>query len=255
MTDTYRYQDANGRSVYCVVRHDPKAFTITRPNGKPLTDFPLRTVLYRLPELLAAPSQEMIYIAEGEKDVDRLRSMGLVATTNPGGCRRGWRDDYTASLKGRHLVILPDNDRAGIRHAEAIETKLSGVAKDVAVLRLPRLRRAEDVSDWLDFRSGTRNELLRLTAKARGMAVPLPPENPQPGRRRWLAAVFGSSASPTEKLVMLAVGQYSTAAVADLATLTGLHRVTVQNAIMRLRKLSVLSGDRHGWVPHADRIR
>jgi hypothetical protein len=54
---------------------------------------------------------------------------------------------------------------------------------------------------------------------------------------------------------MLAVGQYSTAAVADLATLTGLHRVTVQNTISRLRKLSVLSGDRHGWVPHADRIR
>ena len=44
----------------------------------------VRRVLYRLPELLARPD-EPVYVVEGEKDADRLASMGLLATTNSGG--------------------------------------------------------------------------------------------------------------------------------------------------------------------------
>ncbi|MGQ0849829.1 MAG: hypothetical protein ACT4OP_12095 [Actinomycetota bacterium] len=47
----------------------------------------MRRVLYRLPEVLAVSGT--IYVGEGEKDADRLASLGLIATTNPMGAGSG----------------------------------------------------------------------------------------------------------------------------------------------------------------------
>ena len=47
--------------------------------------------LYRLPELLEAKAQERpIVIAEGEKDVDNLARIGIIATTNVCGAHAKW---------------------------------------------------------------------------------------------------------------------------------------------------------------------
>jgi hypothetical protein len=46
---------------------------------------------YRLPELLAADPNDPVFICEGEKDVDNVRNLGLVATTNSGGAGNGRR--------------------------------------------------------------------------------------------------------------------------------------------------------------------
>ena len=41
-------------------------------------------MLYHLPEVIkAVAANRMILVTEGEKDVDRLQSLGMVATTNP----------------------------------------------------------------------------------------------------------------------------------------------------------------------------
>jgi putative DNA primase/helicase len=42
-------------------------------------------VLYRAPELIAAPPESVVYIVEGEKDVDAAYALGVVATCNPDG--------------------------------------------------------------------------------------------------------------------------------------------------------------------------
>ena len=61
-------------------------------------------------------------------------------------------------------------------HAESIHSALRGAEIAAAILHLPRLHRAEEVSDWLDFRRGTLDELLkcvtRLFAESRSARRP-----------------------------------------------------------------------------------
>jgi putative DNA primase/helicase len=44
--------------------------------------------------------------------VDRLASVGLVTTCNPGGAGK-WQADFKAFFRGREVVIIPDNDDTG----------------------------------------------------------------------------------------------------------------------------------------------
>ena len=153
----YPYYDENGRILYYVCRTTAKQFPPQTPDGK----FRLngsRRVLYRLPELLK--STEQVFLVEGEKDVDNLRSLGLTSTTNMGGAK-AWRKEYTNSLHGRDIVILPDNDDAGHKWGKAVEYFLKGVAKTVKVVELPDLKETQDVSDWLD-NGGTKEKLLEI---------------------------------------------------------------------------------------------
>ena len=83
---TYDYTDADGTLLYQVCRLEPKSFRQRRPEGKGgyVWDVGERRVVYRLPELVAWPSAT-IFLTEGEKDADRLSSLGYVATTVASG--------------------------------------------------------------------------------------------------------------------------------------------------------------------------
>lgn len=77
--------------------------------------------LYRLPEILARPDDRVL-VVEGEKAADAAAKAfpGLVATTPPHGALSPYKADWGA-LKGRHVVVWPDNDEAGRRvYAEAV---------------------------------------------------------------------------------------------------------------------------------------
>jgi hypothetical protein len=169
----YDYLDEAGRRLFQAVRFEPKDFKQRRPrvvnarNDRP-DDWVwslkgVQPVLYRLPELLAAPPDQLVFVAEGEKDVEALRKLGLVATTNPMGAGK-WRAAYNGALRGRPVVILPDNDDAGRTHTEQVARALLGTAASVKVLALPALPDKGDVSDWLKA-GGTREELERLAAE------------------------------------------------------------------------------------------
>lgn len=147
----YTYRDESGTELFQVVRTSDKRFWQRRPNGSGGYINGLkgvRRVLYRLPELLAEP-EAMVVIVEGEKDVERLRRGGLVATTNPGGAGK-WKPEYCQSLEDRDVAILPDNDEPGCSHADQVARMLSGVARSVKIVELPDLPEKGDVSDWLD---------------------------------------------------------------------------------------------------------
>ncbi|MEE9541063.1 MAG: hypothetical protein V3V85_06175, partial [Candidatus Thorarchaeota archaeon] len=109
----------------------------------------VRRVLYRLPELLAADPTEPVYIPEGEKHVNELMELGFVATCSPFGAGK-WKDEYSEHLKGRRVVILPDNDEPGQKHAQQIAESLRGIAASTKVLELPGLPPKGDILDWLD---------------------------------------------------------------------------------------------------------
>jgi putative DNA primase/helicase len=120
----------------------------------------IRRVLYRLPELLSADPATTVYVAEGPKKAEAIRSLGLIATCNAFGAGK-WRPEYSASLAGRHLVILPDNNAVGINHAAAVARSASPIAASVRILNLPGLEQGKDVADWLDA-GGTADQLKTL---------------------------------------------------------------------------------------------
>jgi DNA primase len=138
LVKVYDYLTAEGKLHHQTLRYEPKMFRQRRPacegeragNKQASRDregsFWLWTlagitpVLYRLPELLAKP-EEMVLIFEGEKDADLAAESDakIVATTAPMGAGK-WRDEYTATLAGRRVLVVPDRDKAGQDHALAV---------------------------------------------------------------------------------------------------------------------------------------
>ncbi len=134
----YDYRDERGNLLFVVERTDPKGFRQKRPNAEGGWIYNLdgiRRVPYRLPDLVAADPAAPILVVEGEKDVDALRQRGFVATCNPEGAGK-WRDAYAAWFRGRHVVILPDDDERGRRHADQVARSLHAVAASVKVVVL-----------------------------------------------------------------------------------------------------------------------
>ncbi len=180
---TYDYHDASGKVIHQTVRLKPKRFKQRRPDGHGGWIWDLKgvtPVLYRLPEILKSPTSATVFVAEGERDVDRLSSLGLVSTCNPMGAGK-WRSEYAKHLKGRHVVIIPDNDGEGITHAEKVAESIKGTAASVKIVLLPDLppKKGADVSDWLD--SGkTVQELEQLTADTPEWEPPAPIATPKP---------------------------------------------------------------------------
>ncbi len=123
-----------------------------------------KTFLYRLPELIqAVKDHKDIYIVEGEKDVENLYKIGLIATTSPmGGGKNKWKEHYNDYFKNAKVIILPDNDKVGREHAENIASNLSGLASFIKIINLPDLKEKEDVSDWLLTYHHTKEELLEI---------------------------------------------------------------------------------------------
>jgi DNA primase len=143
---TYDYRDEGGELLYQTVRYDPKDFKQRRPDGRGgwIWKKGSRQVLYRLPEVLEAP---IIFLAEGEKDAETLREQGFVATTNAGGADAPWLPQFTESLRGREVILIPDNDRPGRARVRAIAQALLG---NVHRLILLQLEGAHDVTDWFE---------------------------------------------------------------------------------------------------------
>ena len=109
----------------------------TFENGKPL---------YLL-HLLA--SNSTVWIVEGEQKADALTKLGLCATTS-GGATTAASTDWTP-LKGRTVIVWPDNDMPGRTYAGDVSTILLAMActiacVDVAALKLPD---KADCVDWL----------------------------------------------------------------------------------------------------------
>jgi hypothetical protein len=153
---TYNYCDERGELLYQVCRYDPKDFRVRRPNGTDGWTWSLdgvRVVPYRLPELAEA---QRVWIPEGEKDVDTLAGLGLVATCNHGGAGK-WREEHIRALVAAavpEVVVLRDNDRPGAAHQASVASSCAA-GLPVKCLQLPGLpplrdKHGEDVTDWIE---------------------------------------------------------------------------------------------------------
>ena len=220
---TYDYRDEAGQLLFQVVRYEPKDFRQRRPKpggGWEWSVRDVRVVPYRLPELLAEPTR-VVVVVEGEKDVDNLARIRVLATCNAGGAGK-WTTEHAQHLRGRHVIILADNDEAGRRHAQLVAATLQGIAASLRIIYLPGLPPKGDVSDWLAA-GGTKEELTRLAEATPVWTTPaaepwpeilpfdaadLPdfPAHAQPDvLRRWVEAESHATQTPADLAALLAL--------------------------------------------------
>lgn len=97
-------------------------------------------MLYRLPEVLAAiQGGKPVFIVEGEKDCDNMAALGYTATTNPMGAGKWLAGEYSASLSGANVYIIPDNDDVGRNHAKQVAQSIYKQAKSVRMVDLTKV--------------------------------------------------------------------------------------------------------------------
>src|SRR5262249_10158170 len=114
---SYAYRGPNGTLLFEVVRRPnvptgPDRFIIREHAGSCES-----SMVYRLPELIAAPLDETVYWTEGKKDAEALREHGLPAVTTSDGPVPYDPRKVVRWFEGRKVVLLPDNDEAGQLHA------------------------------------------------------------------------------------------------------------------------------------------
>lgn len=180
VTATYTYQNLNGTPRYRVLRKTSqdsgnKTFRQERlVDGKWLPGMDdVERVLYHMPRLVDPELvDETVFLAEGERDAENLIAIGLLATTNVGGAGK-WLPAYSEALRRRHVVVLPDNDEPGEKHAGVVSKALEGVAASVKVLRLPGLPPKGDVSDWVG-NGGTAEQLRAMVDRLNAGAMFMP---------------------------------------------------------------------------------
>jgi hypothetical protein len=152
----YDYRDEHGTLLFQVVRALPKRFHQRRPDGRGgwIANLDgVRRVPYRLADV---QGRKTVFVVEGEKDVDRLWTLDLPATTNAGGAGK-WRPEHAALLKAagcQSVIVLPDNDPTGAAHGRDVARSCVDAGLEVKLVPLPNLPRKGDVSEPRDAHEG-----------------------------------------------------------------------------------------------------
>ena len=164
----YDYTDMGGNLLYQVVRYEPKNFRQRRPNGNDwIWDLRgITPVLYNLPAVLGAiKRRDYIIWVEGEKDSNNLTNEGIVSTTTSGGSSGKWQAEYTQTLIGAKVAIIPDNDDPGRAYAKRVADSLYGYAQSIKWIELPGVKARGDVTDWFAL-GNDREKLVNLIKNA-----------------------------------------------------------------------------------------
>jgi 5S rRNA maturation endonuclease (ribonuclease M5) len=144
----YPYTDETGKLLYTVLRFNPKSFAQIPANGRKGRGAMdgVRLVLYRLPKVIEAAGRgDIVYIVEGEKDVEALERAGKVATCNPAGAGKwGKVADAVHYLRGAQCVIVADKDETGLAHARTVASSLTGAAANYWIVEAESGKDAAD---------------------------------------------------------------------------------------------------------------
>lgn len=162
-THSWPYRDADGRLLRWTLRFEPheggkdiRPVTLWRSSSGRLrwrfsagaADRPL----YGLDRLAARPTAPVL-VVEGEKAADAAsaRFPAFVAVTWPGGSNAVGKADLSC-LTGRHIVVWPDADDAGVKAADTFRrAAVAAGCGAVGIVRLPSgLPKGWDLADpWV----------------------------------------------------------------------------------------------------------
>lgn len=137
----YEYRDHVGRLVRTVHRSPVKSA------GFPQTIVDADTVpLYRLDEVIAGVAQgKTIWVPEGEKDVETLRSLGEVATTSPMGAPSWAKADWSPLTHALQVIIAADDDEPGRARSTGLHEHLVALCNGSVKVVLPAS--GKDITD------------------------------------------------------------------------------------------------------------
>jgi len=250
----YVYEDTTGKPIYEVVRVDtPSGKKIFQraisPDGKRINSMRgVERVPYRLPEVLKAQkSNQPIFVVEGEKCVEALRALGLTATTNSGGAGK-WGNCGKYFQKGTSVVIVPDCDAPGRRHALEVAEDLQKRGCFVKVLNLPNLPIKGDIFDWLKKGHG-KEELLELVEDTPEWDLEQVEVDDVERKKKLLSLAKAVDEIPSVKIEMIA-GLFPRGGISILAAPSGCYKsLIVQRIASELSMGSKVLGGLGGIEP------
>lgn len=165
----WAYRDRNGNPVGYVVRWDTPDGKDLRPisligDHWELAGMPKPRPIYNLPGIINEPR---VLVVEGEKAAESGIRLGFPTTTSANGSQAAKQSDWSP-LRGKQVIILPDNDAPGMSYAKAVMQVVGGAP---VVLKLPGLPEGGDLADWVKTEKFPAASLKKLIAKA--MYAPL----------------------------------------------------------------------------------
>jgi AAA domain len=116
----------------------------------------------------------LIFWPEGEKDVETVSGKGALAFTF-GGTGDGLPAGCEEYIRGRHVVILADNDAVGREHANKKAEFAAPLAASVKIVHFTEVKHKGDVTDFFEG-GGTLEALEQIAA----LQVPYQPQQGQP---------------------------------------------------------------------------
>ena len=182
----YQYNDGNGRLLYTVVKFPNKEFRRLRTDvtGKEVWNWDgIKQVPYRWPDI---KDHRAIIFVEGEKDVDNLHDIDLVATTIAGGSnawspllkkQSDFPEKYFSGFD--QVFIIPDNDESGIKFAQETCEHIREYVSKLWLVKIPNLKKGGDVTDYLEHipQEKKKDSLLTLIEENKTPFVPLEVDN------------------------------------------------------------------------------
>lgn len=155
----YNYVSCNGRYAYTKIRLDGKKFiygiladdrfTYGLPRNTPRKSF--KAIYGNIKAINKAVADDMpVFIVEGEKDTNALNRRGYAAFCCGGA--NDWNPEIAGIVQNANVIILADNDDAGMNSANTILQDVQNVAKSAKiVIPMPDIPKA-DISDY--FQAG-----------------------------------------------------------------------------------------------------
>lgn len=131
---TYKYPSGVEK-----VRFSDKSFSWRKPDEKGGYIWNRQGMPHEL--YIAGSPEDTVYIVEGEKDANNLAGLGFYCVSSENGAGNNgngkkWYVEYNATLEGKTVYILPDNDEIGRSFAESVQKEIRPVAKSVCILDL-----------------------------------------------------------------------------------------------------------------------
>jgi Protein of unknown function (DUF3631)/Toprim domain len=130
------FDDPKTRSIYAPRRdyHYPGGRVVHRKPGKTFPQSGNKDhdhSLYGSDKITDATTT--VYFVEGEKDCEAIEAAGGVAVCSAMGAGNAHKADLTP-LRGKHVVIVADKDKAGRAHAHNVLVLLDGVAASAEIV-------------------------------------------------------------------------------------------------------------------------
>lgn len=150
-TQVWPYHNENGQLIGWVCRFDPPGrkkevlpytlwSTARCPDGEWLwRSWPEPRPLYGLDLLAIFPQSAIVIVCEGEKATNAARILcgylNFVCITSPGGSNAARKADWSP-VRGRKVIIWPDNDEPGWKYAGTV-AEILGEHNEVLIIPPP----------------------------------------------------------------------------------------------------------------------